>query len=183
LKKPRRKLSNPELEYARNLCAYRDNGICPLCSQLISSSDHVSDIHHIDGNSYNNPKDGSNWQLTHHSCNVVEYYVRKRLEAIDGIDSAHIQYQIGTRMELAWMRFMVDAITKENFITWERAKFTGALEADCSPETTKRYLQKHIADSEHPKSLFKIKRDQQYNNRIIFTDHTKQFIEQNSELV
>lgn len=179
---PRRRLNSQEYEYARNICQARDGNDCTLCTKSLAECDNASTIHHVDGNSYNNPKDGSNWQLTHHSCNVVEYYARKRFEAIDGIETPHIQYQIGTRMELSWMRWMVDQITQNGKVMWDEAKFTGALEADCSPETTKRYLQKHIVNSEHPKALFKVNMDAQYKNQIIFTDHTTEFINRYKDL-
>lgn len=166
-----------DYDYARAICVAKDGTNCIVCKKPLSDSQTPADIHHLDGDSWNNPKDGSNWGLTHHACNVLEYYVRKRMEAIDGSNESHIQYQIGTRMELSWMRWMIDIITlKPSGITWDQARFTGALEADCSPETTKRYLMKHVVNSEHPKALFKTIKDENYNNRIVFTNHANDYM-------
>ena len=175
--KRRKKFSQNDYDYARAICVAKDGNKCIICKKPLSDSTTPADIHHIDGDTFNNPKDGSNWGLTHHSCNVLEYYIRKRMEAIDGSNESHIQYQIGTRMELAWMRWMIDTISlKPPGITWDHARFTGALEADCSPVTTLRYMMKHVVDSEHPKALFKIIKDENYNNRIKFTDHANDYM-------
>jgi len=177
----RRNLNSKETEYARCLCTSRDGYRCQLCKQPFG--DTVADVHHKDGDSHNNPKNGSNWQLTHHTCNVLEYYIQKRFEAIDGEKPPPFEYSVGTKMELKWLRWMIQYLTDNTEISWDSARFTGALEADCSPETTKRYLMKHIADSEHPKSLFKTRMDAAYQHRIIFTDHTRDFIDRNKDLV
>ncbi len=178
----RKKFNQSDYDYARCICIGKDGLNCPICHRPLADSKTNADIHHIDGDTFNNPRDGSNWALVHHACNVLEYYVRKRMEAIDGSNESHIQYQIGTRMELSWMRWMIDEITiTPTGITWDSARFTGALEADCSPVTTLRYLMKHVVDSEHPKALFKIIKDQNYNNKIVFTDHTSSYMNRFSD--
>lgn len=150
-----------------------------LCGKpFISSS--VAEVHHRDGNPNNNPNNGSNWLLVHHSCNIIEHYVSKRMEAIDGIRPPPFEYTIGTKMELRWLRWMVDQITLKGNITWDEARYTGALEADCSPETTKRYLMKHVIDSDHPKAMFMSTLDQGYNSVIRFTSHLDDFSKQNN---
>jgi len=179
----RRKFNADDYEYARNICVAKDGTNCIICHKPLADQPTPADIHHIDGDTWNNPPDGSNWGLTHHACNVLEYYIRKRMEAIDGTKESHIQYQIGTRMELSWMRWMIDTITKTpKGITWDEARFTGALEADCSPVTTLRYLQKHVVNSEHPKALFKTIKDENYNNKIVFTEHANDYMNRFSDL-
>ncbi len=173
----RHTFSNKDYEYARAICVAKDGTICMVCKKPLAGSPTPADIHHLDGDTWNNPIDGSNWGLAHHACNVLEYYIRKRMEAIDGSNESHVQYQIGTRMELAWMKWMIDTITlNSSGITWDEARFTGALEADCSPETTKRYMMKHVVNSEHPKALFKSIVDLDYKNRIVFTNHADNYI-------
>jgi hypothetical protein len=149
-----------QTEIRRNLCLARDGSDCHVCHQILGGNT-VAEIHHIDGNSDNNPEDGSNWALVHHSCNVLESYVKKRLEIVDGTREAPIELSIGSKMELRW--------------------FTGALEADCSPETTKRYLMKHVVDSNHKKALFKSALDSGYNSLIKFSDMMEDYVSNNNE--
>jgi len=78
---------------------------------------------------------------------------------------------------------MVDTITiNPSGITWDTARYTGALEADCSPVSTQRYMMKHVVDSEHPKALFKIVKDENYNNRIVFTNHAHNYMNRFKDL-
>ncbi len=141
----------------------------------------MAEVHHIDGNPNNNPENGSNWLLVHHTCNVVEYYARKRFDALRGERPSPFEYKIGTKMELNWLKFMIDYISENNRITWDIARYTGALDIDGSPETTKRYLLKHVADSDHPKALFKMVQDTTYENWIVFTSQIQDFIDTNKE--
>lgn len=171
-------LNQYRIEIARNLCLARDGYNCKLCGNPFTSSS-VAEVHHRDGNANNNPKNGTNWLLVHHSCNMIERYVSKRLEAIDGIRPPPFEYAIGTKMELRWLRWLVNQVTDKGSITWDQARYTGALEADCSPETTKRYLMKHVVDSDHPKAMFMSTLDQGYNSVIRFTSQMENFSEQN----
>ncbi len=173
-------LNAKEIEIARNLCLARNGYICLLCKNPFSDKS-VAEVHHIDGNPNNNPQNGSNWGLVHHSCNVIDNYIKKRMEAIDGERPPPFEYAVGTKMELRWIRWMIDTITKNQSLTWDEARYTGALESNCSPETTKRYLMKHVVDSDHPNALFKSTLDQGYNSIIKFTDHMKEFSDSSTE--
>ena len=143
--------------------------MCCLCLQKII--DEIGDVHHINGQINYNPKDGSNWGLSHHSCNVSEAWVRKRLDIVENVaKDVPFTYKVSTKMELQWIRFMIDKIQLHGSITWDRAINAGALEIDGSQETVKRYLKKHLADPDSPKSLFQSKQDSMYNTLIVFTD-------------
>jgi len=155
----------------------RDHGKrCILCNLPIT--DEIGDVHHVDGNKKHNPQDGSNWGLTHHSCNVSEAWIRKRLDVVDNVGKeVPFTYKVSTKMELQWIRFMIDMITKHNQISWDRALNVGALEIDGSQETVKRYLKKHLADPDNRKSLFKSTLDHLYNTQIKFTDHVQEYFD------
>ncbi len=168
--------NSKQTEQRRNLCLARDGYVCVLCSESISGIT-VAEVHHNDGNSKNNPDDGSNWSLVHHACNVLESYIQKRLEVVDGQRDAPTELRIGSKMELKWIRWMIDEITINKSVTWDKARYTGALEADCSPETTKRYLMKHIVESDHPKALFKSTLDQGYNSLIKFSSTMQDYVD------
>ncbi len=158
----------------------RDGNDCGLCKKSFQE-ETPAEVHHKDGDSYNNPRNGSNWQLVHHSCNVLQFYVQKRLGIIDQERPPPFEYAIGTKMELQWLRWMIDQITKNKNISWNEARYTGALEIDGSPETTKRYLMKQVVDSDHPKALFKTELDEHYNTKIVFTSHIQDFIDSNQK--
>lgn len=146
--------------------------MCCLCMKKII--DEIGDVHHINGDKKHNPKDGSNWGLAHHSCNVSEAWVRKRLDVVDNVaKDPPFTYKVSTKMELSWIRFMIDYIQRNGSITWDNALNVGALEIDGSQETVKRYLKKHLADPDNPKSLFKSKQDANYNTLIVFTDRVQ----------
>lgn len=172
--------NNLQLEQARCLCLARDGYNCGLCKNPLHTS-IVAQVHHLDGNSNNNPKDGSNWQLVHSSCNIVEFYARKRLEAIDGERPPPFEYTMGSKMELMWIRWCIDQVTEKHSLTWDEARYTGALEANCSPETTKRYLMKHVVNSDHPKAIFKSRLDKNYNSEITFTSAVEEFFDIHKE--
>jgi len=175
-------LNSKQIEIARCICIGRDGYNCFICGKIFRESS-VAEIHHIDGNPNNNPINGSNWGLVHHSCNLVQMYVEKRIESIDGERPPPFEYSIGTKMELTWLRFMIDEITNKGSISWDQARYTGALEANCSPETTKRYLMKHVIDSDHPKSLFMSTLDQGYNSLIKFTTKIEEISVQNKQFI
>lgn len=72
----RRKLTPVEKRKARNLCRQRDGDRCndPNCG-VSGEAYHKEkgrdfDLDHVDDDPYNNPSDGSNWQLLCHPCNV-----------------------------------------------------------------------------------------------------------------
>ena len=44
----------------------RDNHQCRKCSRVVVG--RQAQVDHVDGNSWNNPADGSNWQLLCHVC-------------------------------------------------------------------------------------------------------------------
>ena len=173
-------LNNLQLERARCLCLARDGYKCIQCNTGFTPNNQA-EVHHIDGNPNSNPEDGSNWGLVHHTCNIVEYYARKRFESLSGERPSPFEYKIGTKMELNWIRYMIDYISENHKIRWDQARYTGALEANCSPETTKRYLMKHVADSNHPKALFKLVQDTSYDNWIVFTNYIQDFVDQNKQ--
>ncbi len=170
-------LNNLQIESARCLCLGRDGYSCKICKNKFYSN-IVAEIHHVDGNPNNNPEDGSNWQLVHKSCNMVQYYVSKRIEAIDGERAPPFEYSVGTRMELSWLRWVIDEISTKGKISWSEARYTGALEAECSPETTRRYLMKHVVNSDHPKAMFMSTLDKGYESEIKFTSQMQAFSEQ-----
>ncbi len=172
--------NNVQVGRARCLCLARDGYYCILCKKRLDTS-IVAQVHHLDGNPNNNPENGSNWGLVHNSCNIVEFYARKRLQAIDGERPPPFEYTMGSKMELAWLRWLIDEITTRHSITWDEARYTGALEANCSPETTKRYLLKHVTNSDHPKALFKSKLDRDYNSEITFTSAVEEFFEMHKD--
>lgn len=178
----RMNLNAQQLEIARCVCVSRDGYKCGICHNKFYSN-LVSEVHHIDGNPNNNPSDGSNWMMVHKSCNLVDFYVRKRIEAIDGERSPPFEYTIGTMMELKWLRWMIDEIITKRSISWNEARYTGALEADCSPETTRRYLMKHVVNSDHPKALFMSTLTKGYESEIKFTSQMQDFSDRNKDLM
>ncbi len=167
-------LSAKKIEEARCLCVARDGYNCIMCKTPFTPNNQA-EVHHLDGNPNYNPENGSNWGLVHHTCNIVEYYARKRFDALSGERPSPFEYKIGTKMELHWLRWMIDYISEHNRISWDESRYTGALEIDGSPETTKRYLLKHVSNSDHPKSLFKLVQDASYSNWIIFTSTYQEF--------
>jgi len=173
-------LNNTQLEIARCLCLARDGYLCIMCKKPFSQNNQA-EVHHIDGNPNNNPQNGKNWGLVHHTCNIVEYYVRKRFDALSGERPSPFEYKIGTKMELNWIRWMIDYLSENHRIKWDQARYTGALEIDASPETTKRYLMKHVADSDHLKALFRLVQDASFENWIVFTNHIQDFVDQNKQ--
>ena len=176
-------LNSQQLEIARCICLARDGDQCTLCHKPLSESPTVADIDHIDGNKKNNPIDGSNWQAVHHSCNVVKWHFQKRMKVIDGEKAPPFEYQISTKMELSWVRWMVRVIEEKGYIDYDKAVKTGALEINASPVTTKRYLSKHLADQDHPMALFKTYLDEFYDTRIKFTDVIFDYLQGNGSLV
>ncbi len=161
------------------MCLKRDGGICQGCSQSFKSLGvRVPDVNHVDGNKKNNPRDGSNWNLMCHSCNVRDSWIRKRLSVVDTLaKDVPFTYKVSSKMELTWVRFMIDTIQKDNKISWDYALNAGALEIDGSQETVKRYLKKHLVDPDNPKSLFKSYMDGSYNTQIKFTDKVQEFFD------
>ncbi len=162
-----------------------DLRFCPACEELVEFEDNACSrcgrtesvaLAYVEFKK-RNPQDGSNWGLTHHSCNVSEAWVRKRLDVVDNIAvDVPFTYKVSTKMELQWIRFMIDHITKQGQISWDRALNVGALEIDGSQETVKRYLKKHLADPDNRKSLFKSTMDGMYNTQIKFTDHVAEYM-------
>ena len=177
------KLSTRQLEEARCICLARDGDRCALCHKPLSESKTVADVDHKDGDKENNPKNGSNWQLVHHSCNLVKWHFQKRMKLIDGETAPPFEYNISTKMELAWVRWMIERIERDGYVDYDVAIETGALEINANPVTTKRYLKKHLADPEHPKSLFKSTLDQFYDTRIVFTDVVAEYLQSNNDLI
>lgn len=168
-------LSSSDLEYARCLCLDRDGYNCKGCGKSLDQLKHVVNVHHVDGNNRNNPKDGSNWELRCGSCNVKQWWVEKRVSAIEGRDETPFQYSVSSKMELAWIRWMIDEIVQHKKISWSKAINTGALEINGQDVTTKRYLKKHVEDSDHPKAIFKAKTDKFFNTYITFSDHAESY--------
>lgn len=177
------KLSTRQLEEARCICLARDGNQCALCHKPLSDGKTVADVDHIDGNKENNPKDGRNWQLVHHSCNLVKWHFQKRMKIIDGEKAPPFEYNVSTKFELAWVRWMMEVIEKEGSIDYKRAINTGALEINSNPVTTKRYVEKHLEDPDHPKALFKSFLDEFYDTKIKFTDAVEQYLNDNSDLI
>ena len=169
-------LNTLELEEARTLCIARDGTNCMICHEPLSEGKTIANIDHIDGNRNNNPRNGKNWQLVHHSCNVLKWHIQKKLGIIDGERPPPFEYSIGVKMELKWVRWMIDQISVNGFVSWDEARYTGALEIDASPETTKRYIKKHVVKSDHPKALFKTRLDQFMDTEIIFTSVAEELI-------
>jgi len=168
-------LSSSDLELARCLCLARDGHFCKGCGLDLMNLDHVVNVHHKDGNNRNNPKNGSNWELRCGSCNVKQWWVEKRINAIEGGDHTPFQYSVSSKMEMAWIRWMIDEIVKKGKVSWGRSINTGALEIDGQDVTTKRYLKKHIQDSDHPKALFQSFMDGQFDTYIKFSNHAEKY--------
>jgi len=95
---------------------------------------------------------------------------KKRVLAVENSENVPFAYSVSSKMELAWVRYMIDEIVKKGSIKWDVAINTGALEINGNPVTTKRYLMKHTADPSHKKAIFKTKQDEYYNTLIIFTE-------------
>ena len=176
-------LNSKQLEYARTICIAKQGDQCSLCHKPLSESKTVADVDHIDGNKKNNPLDGSNWQLVHHSCNLVKWHFQKRMKVIDGEKSPPFEYNISTKYELAWMRWMISEIEQNGSIDYKKAINTGALEINSNPVTTKRYLEKHLEDPEHPKAVFKSFLDEFYDTKIKFTDKVFDYLNSNKNLI
>lgn len=169
------KLSTRQLEQARCLCLARDGRICNECKKDICNLNAVVEVDHVDGNDENNPKDGSNWQLLCHSCNVKKWHVQKRyldkaIEVINSEKPSPVELNLGSKMELRWINWMFEVIERDGKIPFSTARYTGALEINGSPETTKRYLHKHTEDPKNEKSLFKTVLED-FDTYVVFSDH------------
>lgn len=151
-------LNSRQLELARCICIARDGRNCPKCNKYFHNLENVVHVDHIDGNPQNNPDDGSNWQLLCHSCNVQKWHRQKWESVLDtGNPDESITLRIGSKMEFRYIRWLYAVIKKseKKRISYDSAINTGALEIEGSPETTKRYLRKHIQDSSHHKAIFR----------------------------
>lgn len=173
------RLNSKQLEYARCLCLGRDGYNCRICGKSLLELNSISNIDHIDGNSDNNPLDGSNWQLSCHSCNVQKWHRQKYETILDtGNPEESITLRISSKMEYRWNRWLYAQLNKKNRVSLSYAINTGALEIDGNPVTTKRYLQKHI-EAEHDKALFK----KVFVNFDTFVTLTDQARDNNSKFV
>ena len=149
------KLNSRQLEIARNLCLARDGYNCQGCGLSLNKLNTIVNVHHKDGNRENNPIGGSNWELLCHPCNIEKWHRQKYETVIETGEPNAITLRIGSKMEYQFVRWLRATIIKNMKVTHDYAIYTGALEIDGSPETTKRYLRKHLQDSKHHKAMFK----------------------------
>jgi len=168
-------LNSFQLEIAIPFLIARDGSNCPGCGTLIKDLKTKIQVDHIDGNKFNNPLDGSNWGLLCGSCNVKKSWIQKRVLAVENSENVPFAYSISSKMELAWVRYMIDEIVSKGSIKWDVAINTGALEINGNPVTTKRYLMKHTSDPTHKKAIFKTFSDEYYNTLIKFTEIAEKF--------
>lgn len=173
------KLNSKQIEFARALCIGRDGRNCVKCGLMFTKLNSVVNVDHTDGNSENNPIDGSNWQLLCHSCNVQKFHRQKYETIFDGANpDVAYTLKIGSKMEYRWIRWLYQYLRKNKSCSVDFAINTGALEIEGNPVTTKRYLMKHI-QADHDKAIFR-KVFVNYETMIKLTD---QALDDNSSLV
>lgn len=166
------KLNSRQLEYARCLCLARDGYLCRICGAALCDLSSISNIDHIDGNSDNNPLNGSNWQMSCHSCNVQKWHRQKYETILDsGNPEEAIALRISSKMEYRWIRWLYAYLVKNKKCSLGFAINTGALEIDGNPVTTKRYLIKHL-EAKHDKAIFQ-KVFVNFDTFITLTDQAK----------
>jgi len=168
-------LNAKQLELARCICLSRDGYCCIKCKTSLTDLSSVAQIDHIDNNNKNNPLDGSNWQLLCGSCNVRKSWIEKRIEVIENKENTPFAYAVSSKMELNYVKWLIDELMQGHDITWDKAINTGALEIDGSPVTTKKYIRKHTEDPKHPKAIFKTWLGSDYQTYIKFSDQAAKY--------
>jgi len=141
-----------------------------ICRGVFSGLNSVANVDHIDNDDTNNPRNGTNWRMLCHSCNIKKSWILKKESIVESDTKVPFELKIGTKMELKWIKWLMDSIRKDGKVLYSKAINTGALEADCSPETIKRYLRKHLEDPDNPKAIFQTWMDSFYETYIKLSD-------------
>lgn len=120
----------------------RDGYICKGCQRPLNQLNTKVNIDHIDNNPYNNPDDGSNYQLLCHPCNI-----RKGMNKIqDSLEDRPYTPEMkkNLKSEPKWVNWMINEMIQNHSVCYGEAIANGADLVNVSTETTKRYLKKRL---------------------------------------
>lgn len=125
----------------------RDGPICNTklghgCGKPLYELMSKVNIDHVDNNVDNNPKDGSNYQLLCHSCNVKKELTKLETKIEDRPYTPEMKKNL--KAEPKWTNWMINEIIENHSVCYGEAINNGASIVGVSPETTKRYLKKRL---------------------------------------
>ena len=150
------RFNSKELEILIPYLIARDGRICQNCGKPLKDLKNKINIGHKNGNRDDRNRD--NLKLQCHRCNILDSRKRRILEVEKEIN-APIELRLNSFMEGRFVSWLYGYLLTTRFITWNEARFSGAAEADCSIETTKKYLFKQTSDSDN--TLFTV--DERYH--------------------
>lgn len=168
------RFNSKELEILIPYLIARDGRICQNCEKPLEHLKNKINIGHKNGNKDDRNRD--NLLLQCHRCNILESRKRRILEVEKEIN-APIELRLNSFMEGRFVSWLYGYLLTNPYITWNEAKDTGAAEADCSIETTKKYLFKHTSQSD--KVLFSVDE----RGHVVLKKWVKEEVETNQNLV
>ncbi len=92
--------------------------------------------------------------------------------------NAPIELRLSSFMEAKFVSWLYGYLLTNPYISWQEARDTGSAEADCNPETARKYLFKHTADLSD-KVLFRVDE----RGHVVFKTWVKEEVEKNQNLV
>ena len=168
------RFNTKELEKLIPLLIARDGRICISCGDRLSDLKTKVNVHHRNGDT--DDRRLENLELNCHKCNVLGAR-RRRILLIEKEMHAPIELKLGSVMEAKFCSWLYGYLLTHPFITWYEARDSGAAEADCNLETSRKYLHKHTAELS-TKVLFRIDE----RGHVVFKSWVKEILEQDSLL-
>ncbi len=169
------RFNTKELEILIPYLIARDGRICQNCEKPLDDLKKKVNVHHRNGDQDDRRKE--NLELQCHRCNILESRKRRILQVEKEIN-APIELRLNSFMEAKFVSWLYGYLLTHPYISWQEARDSGAAEADCNPETTRKYLFKHTAELSD-KVLFRVDE----RGHVVFKTWVKEEVEKNQNLV
>lgn len=165
------RFNTKELEKLIPYLIARDGKNCFSCGDALEDLKTKVNVHHRNGDT--DDRRMENLELNCHKCNVLASR-KRRILIVEKQMNAPIELRLSSVMEAKFCSWLYGYLLTHPFITWSEARDTGAAEADCNPETSRKYLYKHTAELSD-KVLFRIDE----RGHVVFKSWVKDILEEN----
>ncbi len=125
----------------------RDGRFCNYCKTPLHLLKHKIEVDHKNGNPYDNPKDGSNYQLLCKKCNNEQYHRQRHKQQIIEDRPYSPSMQTNARSEPKWSNWICNNTLEKGSTCKGEAIANGAYSAEVSPASTRRYLNKRLGEN------------------------------------